>query len=74
MISSSLLPAFICARISRRKSAAMPAGESARVWFWHWRQRSSWDSLASRCSMTGSPLGWSSVCTCAGATEVSKQS
>ena len=37
-------------------SAARPTGESARVWFWHWRQRSSCESFASRASITGSPL------------------
>src|SRR5215213_1902012 len=73
MISLSLLPAFICRRISRRKSAASPAGESASVWFWHWRQRSSRERFASRCSITGSSLGTSSSCTCALANGASRQ-
>jgi hypothetical protein len=40
-ISSSLRPAAIISRTWRRRSTASVAFESAIVWFWHTRQRSS---------------------------------
>src|SRR5512145_343028 len=39
--SCSLFPAFSCSRIWLRRSTASGAFESASVWFWHTRQRSS---------------------------------
>src|SRR5687768_3458996 len=41
-MSCSLLPAASWLRISLRRSTASGALESASVWFWHTRQRSSW--------------------------------
>src|SRR6478672_4343034 len=52
--SRSLLPAFSCSRIWLRRSCASGALESARVWFWHTRQRSSCASEATRRSRAGS--------------------
>src|SRR5215213_8525626 len=46
--SWSDLPAAICSRIWLRRSTASGAFESAMVWFWHTRQRSSWARLAAR--------------------------
>src|SRR5688572_9073553 len=48
--SRSLAPFASCARISLRRSTASGAWESASVWFWHTRQRSSSASAATRLS------------------------
>src|SRR4029077_5378283 len=58
--SRSLLPALSCSRIWLRRSCASGALESARVWFWHTRQRSSCASEATRRSRPGSscPIAW----------------
>src|SRR5581483_567559 len=50
----SLLPAFSCSRIWRRRSSARSAFESASVWFWHTRQRSSAARSSTRFSSAGS--------------------
>src|SRR3954464_7171226 len=52
--SRSLLPLPSCSRIWRRRSTARSAFESASVWFWHTRQRSSEDRSITRLSSTGS--------------------
>src|SRR3954466_6640104 len=52
--SRSLLPLPSCSRIWRRRSTARSAFESASVWFWHTRQRSSADRSITRLSRTGS--------------------
>src|SRR4051812_43562900 len=46
--SRSLLPLPSCSRIWRRRSTARSALESASVWFWHTRQRSSDESAITR--------------------------
>src|SRR5512138_637446 len=51
---SSLAPRCSCSRISRRRSSARPACESAMVWFWHTRQRSSAATRSMRASSAGS--------------------
>src|SRR5678816_835133 len=58
--SRSLLPALSCSRIWLRRSCASGALESARVWFWHTRQRSSCASEATRRSRPWSscPITW----------------
>src|ERR1051325_7882244 len=58
--SRSLLPALSCSRIWLRRSWASAALESAIVWFWHTRQRSSCASAVTRRSRAGSscPLAW----------------
>src|ERR1700741_3247316 len=53
--SRSLLPLFSCSRICRRRSTARSALESAIVWFWHTRQRSSAESAATRLSRSSCP-------------------
>src|ERR1700730_321250 len=53
-ISLSLAPRFICSRMLSRKARARSACESASVWFWHTRQRSSEASAMTRFSRTGS--------------------
>src|SRR5512134_2524883 len=50
MISRSLAPAFSCSRIWFLRSTASGALESASVWFWHTRQRSSTASSFTRLS------------------------
>src|SRR6185503_14295071 len=50
--SRSLAPALICSRIWLRRSTASGALESASVWFWHTRQRSSCASAATRLSIS----------------------
>src|SRR5687767_8632612 len=52
--SRSLLPLFSCSRIWFRRSTASGALESASVWFWHTRQRSSVASALTRFSISGS--------------------
>src|SRR5688500_7820440 len=52
--SCSLLPAASWLRISLRRSTASGALESASVWFWHTRQRSSCARLLTRDSSGGS--------------------
>src|SRR3954462_8373063 len=52
--SWSDLPAAICSRIWLRRSTASGAFESARVWFWHTRQRSSCARWATRRSRVSS--------------------
>src|SRR5947207_8031651 len=52
--SRSDLPAASCSRIWSRRSTASGAFESASVWFWHTRQRSSCARLTTRRSSTGS--------------------
>src|SRR6187401_534016 len=54
MISASLLPWRSMARVSRRRSTARPAFESAIVWFWQTRQRSSAVMRVMRASSAGS--------------------
>src|SRR5262249_22696936 len=58
--SRSLLPALSCSRIWLRRSWASAALESASVWFWHTRQRSSCARAVTRRSRAGSscPLAW----------------
>src|SRR3954464_9511536 len=58
--SRSVLPALSCSRIWLRRSCASGALESARVWFWHTRQRSSCASAVTRRSRPGSscPIAW----------------
>src|SRR5882672_4541547 len=51
---SSLAPRASCSRMSRRRSSASPACESAIVWFWHTRQRNSAAMLSMRASSAGS--------------------
>src|ERR1044071_583155 len=60
MTSRSLLPALSCSRIWLRRSCASGALESAIVWFWHTRQRSSCASEVTRRSRPGSscPITW----------------
>src|SRR3954462_5407606 len=53
--SRSDLPAAICSRIWLRRSTARGAFESAMVWFWHTRQRSSCARLVTRRSSASSP-------------------
>src|SRR5581483_11998760 len=53
-ICRSLLPWRTISRISSRRSLASPALESAMVWFWHTRQRSSEESAMTRASSAGS--------------------
>src|ERR1700704_6472341 len=48
--SRSLAPFFSCSRMLLRRSTASSAFESARVWFWHTRQRSSEDKCITRFS------------------------
>src|SRR3954463_3251334 len=52
MTCSSLAPPFICSRMLLRRSTASSALESASVWFWQTRQRSSEESVMTRFSMT----------------------
>src|SRR5260221_340313 len=52
--SRSDLPAASCSRIWLRRSMASGAFESASVWFWQTRQRSSCERLVTRRSSTGS--------------------
>src|SRR5947199_7582225 len=54
MISRSLLPSRSMLRTSLRRSSARPAFESASVWFWHTRQRSSTVMRCMRASISGS--------------------
>src|SRR5687767_891872 len=51
--SRSLAPLASCSRIWLRRSTASGAFDSARVWFWHTRQRSSSARAATRLSRTG---------------------
>src|SRR5712664_3651870 len=55
-ISLSLAPRSIRSRMLLRRSTARSACESASVWFWHTRQRSSEASAMTRFSKTGSSL------------------
>src|SRR6185436_7810276 len=48
--SRSLAPFASCSRISLRRSTASGALDSASVWFWHTRQRSSSANAAVRLS------------------------
>src|SRR3954467_14984890 len=50
--SRSDLPASSCAWIWFLRSTASGAFDSAIVWFWHTRQRSSWARAAARLSMS----------------------
>src|SRR5688500_8260769 len=52
--SCSLAPPLSCSRTWLRRSTASGAFESARVWFWHTRQRSSLESCMTRFSSAGS--------------------
>src|SRR5260370_39018398 len=54
MISESLAPCRIFSRTWFLRSSASGAFESARVWFWHTRQRSSEASVMTLCSSAGS--------------------
>src|SRR3979411_2631681 len=51
--SRSDLPAASCSRIWLRRSMASGAFESASVWFWQTRQRSSCERLVTRRSSAG---------------------
>src|SRR5687768_15170113 len=51
--SCSLFPAASCSRIWLRRSTASGALESASVWFWQTRQRSSLASAPTRLSISG---------------------
>src|SRR6185369_13442834 len=64
---ASLAPRCSCSRISRRKSSARPACESAIVWFWHTRQRSSAATRSMRASSAGSAAAGSASLACSGA-------
>src|SRR5688572_5993035 len=55
MTSRSLLPASSCSRMWLRRSTASGALESASVWFWHTRQRSSCARFATRRSSSEFP-------------------
>src|SRR6185503_969958 len=59
MTSRSLLPLFSCSRTWLRRSTASGALESASVWFWQTRQRSSLESWCTRFSSAGS--SWASA-------------
>src|SRR5258708_6274947 len=52
--SRSLAPRPSCSRMLLRRSTARSALESARVWFWQTRQRSSEEMSITRFSRTGS--------------------
>src|SRR6266852_2590312 len=52
--SRSDLPAASCSRIWLRRSTASGALDSASVWFWHTRQRSSCARFVTRRSSAGS--------------------
>src|SRR5918992_828908 len=52
--SRSLAPPLSCSRIWFLRSTASGAFESASVWFWHTRQRSSFASAAARRSISES--------------------
>src|SRR5260221_3117232 len=52
--SRSLAPRPSCSRMLLRRSTARSALESARVWFWQTRQRSSEEMSMTRFSRTGS--------------------
>src|SRR3954468_22744375 len=54
MTSASLLPWPSSSRVSRRRSTASDALESAMVWFWHTRQRNSEVMRTMRASSAGS--------------------
>src|SRR2546423_15175418 len=56
--SRSDLPAASCSRIWLRRSTASGAFDSASVWFWHTRQRSSCARFVTRRSSAGS---WASA-------------
>src|SRR5688572_25744434 len=62
---SSLAPRCNCSRISRRRSSDRPAGESAMVWFWHTRQRSSAAIFSMRASSAGSAAAGAASFACA---------
>src|SRR4051812_5652852 len=61
MTSRSPAPRLSCSRMGLRRSTASSALESASVWFWHTRQRSSVASAATRFSRTA--LSWFSAIT-----------
>src|SRR6185295_13563905 len=54
MTSRSLLPLFSCSRTWFLRSTASGALESASVWFWQTRQRSSLERSCTRFSSAGS--------------------
>src|SRR3954462_2523972 len=58
--SRSVFPALSCSRIWLRRSCASGALESARVWFWQTRQRSSCASEVTRRSspLSSCPIAW----------------
>src|SRR5712692_112284 len=56
--SRSDLPAASCSRIWLRRSTASGAFESASVWFWHTRQRSSCARFVTRRSR---PASWANA-------------
>src|ERR1700687_5083131 len=60
MISGSVLPALISLRISRLRSSARSARESASVSFWQTRQRNCSVNALIRVSICGSSLGCAS--------------
>src|SRR6188508_2150733 len=74
MISASLLPWRSMARVSRRRSTARPAFESAIVWFWQTRQRSSAVMRVMRASSAGSAASGSASFAPASAAESASSS
>src|SRR5882672_2843523 len=65
MICESLLPCRICSRTWFLRSSASGAFESAMVWFWHTRQRSSAESVRTLCSSAGSAAAGAASFACA---------
>src|SRR5712671_1528466 len=66
-MSRSLAPACIFSRIWLRRSMARGALESASVWFWHTRQRSSDSSAIARASRLAAAAARSFSTPCAAA-------
>src|SRR3954471_12444447 len=74
MICASLMPLRICSRTWSRRALASPAFESAIVWFWHTRQRSSADRAMTRASSAGSAAAGAASLAPAGASHASAAS
>src|SRR6267142_3864390 len=74
MTSRSLFPSRILSRTWFLRSSASGAFDSARVWFWHTRQRSSSASAITRFSSTGSAAaGAASLAAIGAASETSSR-
>src|SRR5689334_13798257 len=71
MIWPSLRPCRTISRISSRRSLARPALESAIVWFWQTRQRSSAESDITRASIAGSAAAGAASLATAAASQAS---